>query len=291
MPQSNEAEMMMKPTERSLPSKILRVLMWLFLIFLFLYAIGPVLWLFLASLKTNGEINYNQFGLPAIPQWKNYSNAFMVSGIGRLMLNSVFISIVATGLNVLITAMAAYALSRFEFRGNKVLFTMFAAGVLIPLNALMVPYLMIIKKLGLYNTYGALILVYMAIGVPISTMIVRGFMRTIPKEMEEAAIIDGANFYTRFFKIILPLSRSGIVTAGIFQFLTCWNEFVFANLLTSSQNVRTIQLGIRYFTNQFSTDYVSMYAAIIISIIPSMLAYCLFQKQIISGLTSGAVKG
>ncbi len=119
-----------------------------------------------------------------------------------------------------------------------------------------------------------------------------GFMRSVPKELEEAALIDGAGFYKRFFSVILPpLSRAGVVTAGTFQFLTCWNEFVYANLLTSSQAVRTIQLGIRYFTNQFSTDYVSMYAAIIISILPSVIAYVLFQNQIITGLTSGAVKG
>lgn len=272
-------------------SIILRVLMWLFLIFLLVYAVAPLLWLLLASLKTNGELNTNQFGLPVIPQWQNYTNALAVSGIGRLMMNSMVISVFATLLNVLITAMAAYALSRFKFRGNKLIYTLFTTGILVPLNALMVPYFIIIKNLGLYNTYGGLILVYTAIGVPISTMIVTGFMSTIPKEMDEAAVIDGSSFYARFFKIILPLSQTGIVTAGTFQFLTCWNEFVFANLLTSSQKVRTIQLGIRYFTNQFSTDYVSMYAAIIISIVPSMLAYIIFQKQIVSGLTSGAVKG
>jgi raffinose/stachyose/melibiose transport system permease protein len=116
-------------------------------------------------------------------------------------------------------------------------------------------------------------------------------MDSIPMEVEEAAYIDGCGFFGRFFHVLLPLSRTGIVTAATFEFLTCWNEFVFANLIVSSEKLRTIQVGIRYFTNQFSTDYVSMYAAIVISIIPSILGYIFFQEQIIAGMTSGAVKG
>lgn len=272
-------------------SRILNGLMWAFLILLAVYALIPLIWLMISSLKTNQELIVNPFALPAIPQWVNYWKAFSVSGIGRMMLNSVVISLLATALNLFVTSMAAYALSRFRFKGNRALTAMFSAGVLVPLNALMVPYFLLINKIGLYNSYGALVLTYCAIGVPISTFIISGFMASVPRELEEAATIDGAGFYRRFFDIVFPLSRVGVVTAGTFQFLTCWNEFVYANLLTSSQNVRTIQLGIRYFTNQFSTDYVSMYAAIILSVVPSVAAYMMFQNQIIAGLTSGAVKG
>ena len=194
-------------------------------------------------------------------------------------------------LNVAVASMSAYGISRFRFKGRENLFLLFTIGILVPLNALMVPYFVIINELGLYNTYGGMILLYCAIGIPMSTVIIRGLMDSIPMEIEEAAYIDGCGFFGRFFRIILPLSRTGIVTAATFQFLTCWNEFVFANLIVSSDKLRTIQVGIRYFTNQFSTDYVSMYAAIVISIVPSILAYVLFQEQIINGLTSGAVKG
>ena len=116
-------------------------------------------------------------------------------------------------------------------------------------------------------------------------------MDDFPMEIEEAAYVDGCGFYGRFFRIVMPLTKTGIVTAATFAFLTCWNEFVYANLLTSSPATKTIQIGIRYFTNQFSTDYVSMYAAIVIAIIPSIIIYMLFQEQIIAGLTAGAVKG
>ncbi len=270
---------------------IFKVLVWAFLIFLALYALLPMVWLFLSSLKTNQELVANPFSLPESFQFVNYKNAFAAAGLGRMLLNSVFIALVATTLNVILAAMAAYAISRFAFSGNRVIQVGLSAGILVPLNALMLPYFKMISAVGLNNKLVGLILVYTAIGIPISTFIMVGFMKSVPKELEESAWMDGAGFIGRFRHIIFPLSRTGIVTAATFQFLTCWNEFVYANLLTSSEKIRTIQVGIRYFTNQFSTDFVSMYAAIIISIVPSIVAYVVFQNQIISGLTSGAVKG
>ncbi len=271
---------------------ILAVIRWILIIFFAVYTLFPLLWLVASSLKTNFEfLAESPFSLPAVPQWQNYVNALTVAGLGRMLLNSVFVGISATIVNVVIASMSAYCISRFRFKGRENIFTLFTAGILVPLNALMVPYFVIINKLGLYNTYGGMILLYSAIGIPMSTFLIRGLMDSIPMEVEEAAYIDGCGFYGRFFHILLPLSRTGIVTAATFEFLTCWNEFVFANLIVSSEKLRTIQVGIRYFTNQFSTDYVSMYAAIVISIVPSILGYVLFQEQIIAGMTSGAVKG
>ena len=271
---------------------ILAVIRWFLIIFFAVYTLFPLIWLVISSLKTNFEfLAGSPFALPKVPQWVNYTNALSVAGLGRMLLNSVIVGIAATVVNVIIASMGAYCISRFRFAGREKIFTLFTAGILVPLNALMVPYFVIINKLGLYNTYGGMILLYCAIGIPMSTFLIRGLMDSIPMELEEAAYIDGCGFFGRFFHIILPLSRTGIVTAATFEFLTCWNEFVFANLIVSSEKLRTIQVGIRYFTNQFSTDYVSMYAAIMISIIPSIIGYVLFQEQIISGMTSGAVKG
>ena len=271
---------------------IVAILRWILIIFFAVYAVVPLVWLTLASLKTNSEFLISApFALPKVFRWENYVNALTVSGLGRMLLNSVFIGLMATLFNVIIASMGAYCISRFRFRGRERIFTLFTAGILVPLNALMVPFFVIINKLGLYNTYRGVILLYCAIGIPMSTFLIRGLMDSIPMELEEAAYIDGCGFFGRFFHIILPLSRTGIVTAATFEFLTCWNEFVFANLLVSSEKLRTIQVGIRYFTNQFSTDYVSMYAAIMISVIPSIVGYILFQEQIIAGMTSGAVKG
>ena len=271
---------------------LLNIGRWILIIFFAAYTLVPLIWLILASLKTNFEfLTGGAFEFPSVWQFQNYKNALTVAGLGRMMLNSVIVGLSATAVNAIIASMAAYCISRFRFRGKENLFLLFTVGILVPLNALMVPYFVIISKLGLYNTYGGMIVLYTAIGIPMSTVIIRGLMDSIPMEIEEAAYIDGCGFLGRFFRIILPLSKTGIVTAATFEFLTCWNEFVFANLIVSSDKLRTIQVGIRYFTNQFSTDYVSMYAAIVISIVPSILGYVLFQEQIISGMTSGAVKG
>ena len=271
---------------------VLAILRWILIIFFAVYTLFPLLWLLASSLKTNNEfLTKSPFSLPAVPQWINFRNALTVAGLGRMLLNSVIVGLCATLLNVIIASMGAYCISRFRFRGRESIYTLFTAGILVPLSALMVPYFIIINKLGLYNTYGGMILLYSAIGIPMSTFLIRGLMDSLPMELEEAAYIDGCGFYGRFFHIVLPLSRTGIVTAATFQFLTCWNEFIFANLIVSSEKLRTIQVGIRYFTNQFSTDYVSMYAAIVISIVPSIIGYVIFQEQIIAGMTSGAVKG
>lgn len=267
------------------------VIKWMLMLFFAFYTLLPLVWLIISSFKTNTELFGSPFALPAVWQVQNYINALKVAGLLKMMGNSIIIGIASTLLNVMCASMLAYCISRFRFKGREIIYTFFAAGILVPLNALMVPYYVIVNKTGLYNTHLGLILLYTAIGIPMSTFIIRGFMVSLSREIEEAAYIDGCGFFGRFFRIVLPLSKNGVVTAATFQFLTCWNEFVFANLLTSSQNVRTIQLGIRYFTNQFSTDFVSMYAAIVISIVPSILGYMIFQKQIVSGLTSGAVKG
>jgi raffinose/stachyose/melibiose transport system permease protein len=268
-----------------------RIFMWIILIFFLLYTLVPMLWLVVSSFKTNTELMGDPFSLPAKWQIQNYINAFQVSGLATLFMNSIIISLCATLLNIIVAAMASYSIARFNFKGKEAIFNTFTVGILVPINALMVPYFLVVNKIGVYNTRLGLILVYAAVGLPLSISIVRGFMNSIPGELEEAGIVDGCNFFQRFMKIVLPMSRTGLVTAATFQFIYCWNEFIYAMLLTTSQEVRTVQIGIRYFTNQFTTDYVSMYAAIIISIIPSILGYIMFQDKIISGLTAGAVKG
>jgi raffinose/stachyose/melibiose transport system permease protein len=187
--------------------------------------------------------------------------------------------------------MCAFAIARHIFWGKNVLFLMITAGILVPLNALIIPYFAIINFLNLYDTRLGLILVYCAVGLPVSTFILTEFFKSIPKEIEEASFLDGCNFAARYFKIMLPLALPGLATAGTFQFILCWNEFLYAMLLTSSTDIRTIQFGISYFTNQFFSDYVGMFAAVVISIIPSIAVFVLFQEKVINGLTAGSVKG
>lgn len=268
-----------------------RIMKWFLIIFFALYTLFPLIWLCVTALKTNEEYMASPFSIPKVPQFVNFVNAWNAAGLGRMVINSLIVAFSATIINIFVASMAAYALARFKFHGREIIYAMFASGIMVPLNAMMVPYFTTFQRIGLIDHLGALVILYSAINLPISTVIIRGFMDSFPGEIEEAACVDGCGFYGRFFKIFLPLTQTGTVTAATFCFLTCWNEFVYANLLTYSPETKTIQIGIRYFTNQFTTDYVSMYAAIVIAIIPSIIVYMAFQEKIISGLTAGAVKG
>ena len=277
--------------QKDLSSNFYFIFKWVIIISFVFYAVFPFLWLVLASLKTNAELLNNPFTLPEVFQFKNYSNAIQEAGLGRLIINSLVISTSATFLNILFSSMCAFAIARHTFWGNNVLFLMITAGILVPLNALIIPYFAIINFLNLYDTRIGLIIVYCAVGLPVSTFILTEFFKSIPKEIEEASYLDGCNFAARYFKIMLPLALPGLATAGTFQFILCWNEFIYAMLLTSSTDIRTIQFGISYFTNQFFSDYVGMFAAVVISIIPSITVFVLFQEKVINGLTAGSVKG
>ena len=277
--------------QKDLSSNFYFIFKWVIIISFVFYAVFPFLWLVLASLKTNAELLNNPFALPEVFQFKNYSNAIQEAGLGKLIINSLIISTSATFLNILFSSMCAFAIARHTFWGNNVLFLMITAGILVPLNALIIPYFAIINFLNLYDTRIGLIIVYCAVGLPVSTFILTEFFKSIPKEIEEASYLDGCNFAARYFKIMLPLALPGLATAGTFQFILCWNEFIYAMLLTSSTDIRTIQFGISYFTNQFFSDYVGMFAAVVISIIPSITVFVLFQEKVINGLTAGSVKG
>ncbi|HPZ15318.1 MAG TPA: carbohydrate ABC transporter permease [Sphaerochaeta sp.] len=270
---------------------LLNTLKWILLISLLAVAILPLVWLFISSFRTNLELQTTPFGWPKAFQWTNYKQALAMASLPRLLLNSIIVAAATVILNSLVTAMGSFILAREHFRGRDALYTLLTAGVLVPVISFMVPYFSLITKSGLYNTLFALILVYTAVNIPVSIFLVTAFMKSIPKELEEASVIDGCSFFGRFFNVILPLSRSGLVTAATFCFIYSWNEFLMAMLLTSSIESRTVQLGIKFFTSQFITDYASMYAAVIITIIPSIVGYIFLHDKIIGGLTAGGVKG
>jgi len=256
-----------------------------------LAALLPLAWLLVSSLRTNLELQISPLGWPQKPQWGNYLRAISMANLPRLFINSILSAVFAVVLNLGVTSLAAFVLSREKFRGREVLHTILTAGVLIPIIAFMVPYFILITRIKFYDTLIALILVYASVNIPVSIFIITAFMKSIPRELEEASIIDGCDFVKRFMRIIFPLSQSGLATAGTFCFIYSWNEFIQAMLLTRSLNARTIQVGIKYFTSQFITDYSSMYAAVIVTIIPGVIAYIFLHDKIIGGLIAGSVKG
>jgi raffinose/stachyose/melibiose transport system permease protein len=278
-------------SDKNAAQMVASVAKWIVLIFFLVMTFVPLVWLVVSSFKSDLELLTDPFGLPAKWLIANYAKAIRVADLHLLFIHSIIVSAGAMALNIVVASMAAYVLSRERFRFRNAITSLILAGVLIPIIGLMVPYFRLIRQLGLYDSLLALILTYAAINIPISVFLLRGFMNTIPKELEEAVIIDGGSFLQRFTRVIFPLSKLGIVTAGTFVFLYSWNEFIYALLLTSSVSARTVQLGIRFFRSQFVTDYTAMYAAIVLTMIPSIAVYVILHERIIKGLTSGAVKG
>jgi raffinose/stachyose/melibiose transport system permease protein len=278
-------------SKKRLVAALVSTLKWSFLLAFLAVALLPLLWLVLNSFKTNLEMQISPFALPAAWNLDNYRSAIALSSLPRLFLNSVVVAVGSVVLNILVTSMAGFVLARETFRGREWIHTLLTAGILIPIIAFMVPYFTLVTRTGMYDKLLTLVIVYAAINIPVSIFLITSFMKGIPRELEEAAIIDGCGFAQRFTKIIFPLARSGIVTAGTFCFIYAWNEFIMAMLLTSSLSARTIQLGIRFFTSQFISDYTGMFAAIVLSMVPSVIVYTLLHDRIISGLTAGGVKG
>ncbi len=264
---------------------------WMYIIFFLFMTFAPIIWLVISSFKTNFEFETQPFSFPAVWQFQNYQNALQMAGLPRLFLNSTIIASCAMIVNLGVSAMGAFAISREKFKFNETILNIILAGVLVPIIALMVPYFKIVSSLGVYDTLIGLIITYAAMNLPVSVYLVHGFMGSIPIELEEAAVIDGCSFTQRFTKVVFPLTKPGLVTAGTLVFIYCWNEFTYAMLLTSSEASRTLQLGIRFFRSQFVVDYTSMLAAIVITMIPTIFVYVFLHDRIISGMTAGAVKG
>lgn len=249
----------------------------------------PILWVILSSFKSNVEILSGKFW-PSQIDFRGYIQAFKSAPIASYFLNSVILAVVSTALNVFLLAMAAYVFARVRFRFKKVLFTLIMSTMVIPSTALMQPIFRIISGLGLVDTYTGLTLVYTGFGFSLTMLILRSAMMGIPLGIEEAASIDGASFPRIFFTMILPISKSALACAAVIHFLDTWNEFTYALLLTVTQRVRTLPLAVNYFTSQFSFNYTAMFAAITIAVVPSIIIFIIFQEQVISSMTVGAVK-
>jgi raffinose/stachyose/melibiose transport system permease protein len=273
-----------KPTLLDIPVNI-------FVILIFLISVVPFVWVLLSSVKTNREILTFSFGFGNGVHWRNYQNAFRIAPIAQYFGNSVFITLFGIVINLLIMSMAAYAIARVEFRLKTFFRLLFSLGLLIPGAALLLPLYTTIKTVGLYNNMWGLILVYTAFGIPTSVFIMSSYFLTIPKEMEESAYIDGAGFARTYGVIILPLARPAFATAGIMQFLHCWNEFQFALTLTTGHEARTLPVALYYFKSAFASDYGAMFAAIVLVSLPSVIVYIFLQEQVVSGLAAGSVKG
>ena len=269
---------------------VANIFKYFFFLLCLIVALFPIIWVILSSFKTNSEILTNGIALPSQYNFIGYAAALKIAPIPRFFYNSLIISALATILNVLFLAMAAYVFARFAFPFKNTLYFILSLSLVLPMTALLHPVYITVSTLKLANTRSGLVLVYTALNLPMSLLILRSTFQSIPKGLEEAAHVDGAGFIRIFFQIMLPVAKGGLTSAAVLSFLYCWNEFTFALILTSSQTVRTLPLSFSYFVSQFSKNYTAMFAAITIAVIPSILVFAIFQEQVINSLVAGAMK-
>lgn len=270
---------------------VLMLLRGVFITGIILICLLPILWVLTSSFKTNADIISGTLAFPHGIKFSNYVKAFQMAPLARFYINSIVIAVVGTALNLVVMGMAAYVVARFQFRFKNVLKLLFSSVLFIPCAALLYPLYVTIHTLKMTDSYMGLILVYAGLGMATSFYIIMSYYLTVPKALEEAASIDGAGFFRTYVSIILPISKPCFASAGVLQFLLCWNEFQFALTLTTGNKVRTLPIALYYFTSQFSSDYGSMMAATILVALPSIILYVALQKQVVSGLVSGSVKG
>lgn len=255
--------------------------------------IFPMLWLLYTSFKTDQEIFFSPWSLPATLAWDNFSRAWVSAHIGDYFLNSLLVVIPSLFLTLLLSSMTAYVLGRFPFPLNRPFFYLFLTGMLFPIFLALVPLFFLVKDLGLLNTYHGLVLVYTAYSLPFSVFFLTGFFRTLPSELHEAGIIDGANQYQVFFLIMLPLAQAGLISIGIFNFLGMWNQYILPLVLISDPLRYLLTQGLAYMLHQqyYLNDWSGLFAAVTIIMVPTLVAYVIFQGQIQKGITVGALKG
>ena len=277
--------------KRSASENIWLVIKYVLLIGFTILCIYPLVWLFLASFKTNAELYTNTWGLPEQWSMTNYVNAVVKGGVFRYFGNSVIIAVSAVLVTVILATMASYAIARMHWKLANLTHSIFLLGMMIPIYALVIPLFSIFKGMGFLDTHLAVIIPQIAVGFPMAIFIICGFMRSIPTELEEAAIIDGCTVFQCFFKIILPIAKSSVVTVAVVQFINVWNDLLLPRIFLTDSSKMTLQVGLTNFQAMYSTDYVGMIAAVIITIIPSIVVYILLHKQIMEGMVAGAVKG
>lgn len=251
----------------------------------------PLLIMMVSSLKTTAEIFESPLGLvPDTLRWANYIDAWNQANFGIYFRNSIFVGVVAVVLILFFGSMSAYVLARFSFPGNRFIYLLFLAGFMIPVRLAIVPLFIMMRDLRLLDTLWSLILVYVASGMPFTIFLLVNFFRHIPRDLEDAAVLDGAGPFQVYYQIMLPLVRPALATVGLFHFLNVWNDFFFPLIFIRSEELRTVPLGVSTFFGEYTNDWALLFAALSISIVPVIIVYLLASRQFISGLTAGAIK-
>ncbi|MEO3431568.1 carbohydrate ABC transporter permease [Inquilinus sp. CAU 1745] len=252
----------------------------------------PPLWIFLTSLKTESELTSLPITYwPADPTIVNYMTAFSEQPLLRFLLNSFVVACLSTALAVFVSSLAAYAIARLRVPFRNLILAGMVAVSTFPLITLMVPLFEIMRALGLLNTYPSLVLPYAVLSMPVCTLVLVSFFSGIPRDLENAAMIDGCTRLGALFRVIVPLSAPGVFTAGLLAFVNAWDEFLLALSFMSSQEMRTVSVGITLYQGEFAFPWPLISAALIVALVPITILIVVFQERVVSGLTAGGVKG
>ena len=282
------------PKHGSRSKPLIYMILWSYLVLV----VYPMFWVTATSLKADRDIFLKPFELPAASdlRWDNFSSAWTRGNFAGRFLNSVLVTTATVIFTTLLASMAAYALARFTFRGNRTLLFYLLAGLMIPGQLAIVPLFFQMKALGLLDSRLGLTLVYLAGNMPFAVFVLTGFFRSLPSSLHEAAVIEGAGEFRAFWSVMLPLARPGLITVGIFTFLGTWNEYFTAFILLSgreAQRVGTLPLGLADITivSQYRTSWGMAFAGLVILMLPVLVVYVVVQRHLSKGITLGALKG
>jgi multiple sugar transport system permease protein len=252
----------------------------------------PAVWILLTSLKQETELVQKPITYwPANITLQNYVQAFTDQPLLKYLGNSLVVAVLATVASLLVSSLAAYAIARLQLRHRQLILTAIVASSMFPMVTLLVPLFEIMRALNLLNTYTALVLPYMVMNLPVCTLVLVSFFQSIPKDLENAAMLDGCTRIGTLWRVIVPLSAPGVFTAGILAFVNSWDEFLLALSLNSSANMRTVPVGIALYQGEFSFPWPIISAALIVAIVPIAVLIAVFQDRVVGGLTQGGLKG
>jgi raffinose/stachyose/melibiose transport system permease protein len=261
------------------------------LVFVTVISLAPFAWVLLSSFKTNRQVLTSALSLPTRFSLDAYREILARTRFPLFFANTLIVSAVATVAAITLFGMAAYVLARYEFPGRRAIYALLISTVLISLIPMQQPIVRVVRTLGLFDSIWGLTFVHTARGLPIVIFVMHSFFKAIPRELEEAAIVDGASFPQTSVRVMLPLALPAAASAGVIVFLNSYNDFLFALLLTQSEESRTLSYALRFFVNMFSYDFPTLFAAITLTLLPSIAIYVLLQEQIRRGLMGGALRG
>ncbi len=279
-------------TSRSFAGRLGKGVLYVVLTMAAVVQLLPLVWLLFFSLKNNQEVfNLPAFSLPKELRWENYELVWTRGHIGRYLWNSVWITVAAVALTILLASFVTYAITRMRWRLSTLVLGLFMIGIMIPVHSTLIPLFNMFNHANLIDSQLSLLITYTAFNLPLTIMILLGFYYALPREVEEAAIMDGCSVNRLFFRIVLPMTSSVIATAAIINMIYNWNEFIFVNTFISTDSLKTLTVGVQNFIGQYTVNWGAIGATLMLSILPILIVFLALSNRIVEGIAAGSVKG